>query len=360
MDRADTPRGGRGADGRRDRARAPVAVGGSRARRRRGVRARREAWSQVASAASRTLRGKARRRCSSSPATSKSSPPRSCRVLSDRALAEGLGGAAHLRYRSWHTTPAEYAARVHSLVDASLHVGGVAGERPRVLLVTAAGERDDANGRRARALREEIDSARARDRWRGSAARRLFFYVAQPFRVRTCGASDRPAAVVAESPYLGFVVFVALSSLRRGRPSVIVETHEDWRAATRHSGSRGRVLLAPLADRMARYTLRRADALRALSPYTAGLAGREAGVPPLESFPAYFDLSAFGERPPQPLPKTPTVLFVGMLERTKGVATLAAAWPRVVGRVPEARLVIVGRGAPGTWSTGSGTTPRGR
>ena len=42
------------------------------------------------------------------------------RVLSDRPLAERLGLAAFERYEEWHTTPAEYAARVRSLVDASL------------------------------------------------------------------------------------------------------------------------------------------------------------------------------------------------------------------------------------------------
>ena len=42
------------------------------------------------------------------------------RALSDRPLAERLGEAAFARYQEWHTTPAEYAARVRSLVDASL------------------------------------------------------------------------------------------------------------------------------------------------------------------------------------------------------------------------------------------------
>ena len=43
------------------------------------------------------------------------------RVLADRPLAERLGNAAFERYEEWHTTPAEYAARVRSLVEASLH-----------------------------------------------------------------------------------------------------------------------------------------------------------------------------------------------------------------------------------------------
>ena len=42
------------------------------------------------------------------------------RVLADRPLAERLGRAAFARYQEWHTTPAEYAARVRSLVDRTL------------------------------------------------------------------------------------------------------------------------------------------------------------------------------------------------------------------------------------------------
>ena len=42
------------------------------------------------------------------------------RALSDRPLAERLGQAAFTRYQEWHTTPAEYAARVRSLVDRTL------------------------------------------------------------------------------------------------------------------------------------------------------------------------------------------------------------------------------------------------
>ena len=42
------------------------------------------------------------------------------RALSDRPLAERLGRAAFERYQEWHTTPAEYAARVRSLVDQTL------------------------------------------------------------------------------------------------------------------------------------------------------------------------------------------------------------------------------------------------
>jgi phosphatidylinositol alpha-mannosyltransferase len=42
----------------------------------------------------------------------------------------------------------------------------------------------------------------------------------------------------------------------------------------------------------------------------------------------------------------PTVLFVGRLEKRKGLRFLLRAWPTVLERAPEARLVVVGRGRP--------------
>ena len=42
----------------------------------------------------------------------------------------------------------------------------------------------------------------------------------------------------------------------------------------------------------------------------------------------------------------PTVLFVGRLEKRKGLKFLLRAWPRVLERQPRARLVVVGRGRP--------------
>ena len=301
------------------------------------------------------------------------------RVLSDRDLAEKLARNAHERFRIWRTTPAEYAAHVRSLVDATLRdSGAVPGERPRVLIVSST-ERASAPAREdpaLDALREEVDYCVLAPGERGVAIRRaavgpgsiqlvrrwpgfldvLFFYGALPFRVRRLVRRFRPGAVIAESPYIGFFVLLAMSIRRRDRPSIVVETHGDWRTATRHGGSRLRVLFAPLADWAARYALRHADALRAVSPFTAELAGREAGLPPVESFPAYIDLGAFTGRLPAPLPVRPTLLFVGMLERSKGVTALADAWPLVAERVPDARLVSSVVVLSATSSIACGTT----
>jgi phosphatidylinositol alpha-mannosyltransferase len=42
----------------------------------------------------------------------------------------------------------------------------------------------------------------------------------------------------------------------------------------------------------------------------------------------------------------PTVLFVGRLEKRKGLRYLLRAWPLVLERQPDARLIVVGRGRP--------------
>jgi phosphatidylinositol alpha-mannosyltransferase len=42
----------------------------------------------------------------------------------------------------------------------------------------------------------------------------------------------------------------------------------------------------------------------------------------------------------------PTVLFVGRLEKRKGLRFLLRAWPSVLDDIPDARLVVVGRGRP--------------
>jgi phosphatidyl-myo-inositol alpha-mannosyltransferase len=42
----------------------------------------------------------------------------------------------------------------------------------------------------------------------------------------------------------------------------------------------------------------------------------------------------------------PTVLFVGRLEKRKGLRFLLRAWPLVLERCPQARLVVIGRGRP--------------
>ena len=172
----------------------------------------------------------------------------------------------------------------------------------------------------------------------------ILFYLRLPWRVRREVRDFRPAAIFASDPFVGAAA-LAGRRLAGDRTRVIVEVHGDWRTFTRLYGSPARRLLASPADRVAEYAVRNADATRAVSTFTARLVEEVRGRPPSAVFTAFSDLSAFAERPSTPLPARPTVAFVGALEAYKNIDGLAAAWRLLADRVPDARLVVVGRGS---------------
>jgi glycosyltransferase involved in cell wall biosynthesis len=197
----------------------------------------------------------------------------------------------------------------------------------RVIASSADGEKGDETFRLWRRL-PAIDGAA--------------FYATLPFRVAGELRRFHPDAVTTQSPYEALAV-LAGRGLSRRRAALIVELHGDWRTFSRLYGSRFRRAIAPVADRLAPWALRRADAVRTLSPYTTELA-RDAGVEPAAAFIAFTDLEAFTDTPPAMLPAQPQALFVGVLERYKNVENLRSAWRIAAARVPEARLSLVGDG----------------
>jgi glycosyltransferase involved in cell wall biosynthesis len=166
------------------------------------------------------------------------------------------------------------------------------------------------------------------------------FYGSLPVRVRRVVRAFRPQAIVAEDPRTAALVLTT----RPGVP-VIAEVHGNWRHATRLYGSPARRVLSPLVDALDEYGVRHADAVRAVSTYTADLVERTRGVAPDAVITGYSDLSAFTAVPLRPLPPTPAALFVGALERYKNVEGLVEAWRRVAPRVSGAELVVVGKGS---------------
>ena len=206
------------------------------------------------------------------------------------------------------------------------------------------------------ALEQELDVRVLASRARGSNGRdprfRLVdalpgldgpaFYALLPFRVARELRARQPDAVLVQGAQETALVLLG-RTLARVPARVIADLHGDPGAPTRLYGSRARRLLAPLADRLGRTAVRRADGVRTLSPFTTELVRRE-GVEPAAEFPAFMDLDTFLERPPAPLPTDPVALFVGVLERYKAVEVLAEAWRLAAARVPAARLRLVGRG----------------
>lgn len=170
----------------------------------------------------------------------------------------------------------------------------------------------------------------------------VLFWLALPWRTARELRDFRPDAVVCQSTYEGAAALLA-RNIARVPVRIVVEVHGDWRAATRLYGSPVRLLFARLADAIASAALRRADAVRTVSPFTAGLV-RALGVEPAADFPAYMELGPF-LRPVAALPERPSVVFVGVLEAYKNVDGLADAWRIVASRIPNASLRLVGSGS---------------
>jgi glycosyltransferase involved in cell wall biosynthesis len=168
------------------------------------------------------------------------------------------------------------------------------------------------------------------------------FYLLLPRRIARELRAFRPDAVLAQSPFEAAAALLG-RRLARVRTPVVVELHGDPGSFARLYGSRLRRLLAPALDALAAWTIRRADAVRTLSPFTTELARRH-GSEPAATFTTFTDLSAFADPPVEPLPERPTAVFVGVLERYKNLDGIAAAWRLAAPRVPDARLLLVGDG----------------
>ena len=169
------------------------------------------------------------------------------------------------------------------------------------------------------------------------------FYATLPFRVARELRAFRPEVLFVQSPYEAAAALAA-RKLAGSRARVVLELHGDWRTATRLYGSRFRRLLEPVSEPLARAALRRADALRTISGYTTELVRRRLDREPAAVFPAYVDLSSFVDHPVARLPDRPRVLFVGVLERYKGIDVLAEGWRLAAPRAAGAVLQLVGDG----------------
>jgi glycosyltransferase involved in cell wall biosynthesis len=172
----------------------------------------------------------------------------------------------------------------------------------------------------------------------------LFYGLGSLLALRAAVCSP-PAAIVCQSPFEAFGVALLRSAAPRARrPRLQVEVHGDWHMTTRLYGGAHRQYLGPLADRVAGWTLRRADRVRVVSEWLGTLV-REVGYDgPIDRFIAYSDYDEFLALAPVQPPDGARVLFVGALERSKAIDVLLDAWKLVLERLPAAQLTMIGAG----------------
>lgn len=172
------------------------------------------------------------------------------------------------------------------------------------------------------------------------------FYAVGPALGVALAAGRRPGGVVCQSPFEGVVaVASARIVLRARRPAVVVEVHGDWRTAARLYGGAARRPLGPVADRAAAWALRRADHVRTVGEFTDALVAGAAYQGTSDRYLAYSSYDALLATDPAPPPAEPRAVFVGAMERYKGVDVLLEAWHTVQARMPQARLILVGTGS---------------
>ncbi|MGH9194242.1 MAG: glycosyltransferase family 4 protein [Acidimicrobiia bacterium] len=127
------------------------------------------------------------------------------------------------------------------------------------------------------------------------------------------------------------------------RTTVVVQVHGDWEAAAYLLGKLPRSS-SPVVSRIARFVLRRADVVRAVSQYTLDLASPHMNEKtPRVVFPAFTDVELFLTAQ-ESFPERSRLLYAGVLTPLKGVDVLIEAMQELLGRNNEIEMAVAGRG----------------
>jgi glycosyltransferase involved in cell wall biosynthesis len=156
----------------------------------------------------------------------------------------------------------------------------------------------------------------------------------------------RVNVVVAQSPYEGLAGALAkkIAGWLGYRVCLVVENHGDFEESVflqRRVAFSG--LYRFLMYRVARFSLRHADLLRAISTSTREQLERWVSEKSITQFPTWTDIDAFLQADVEPdRGSAQDIVYVGVLIPRKGVHHLIAAFADVAADFPGARLVIVG------------------
>jgi glycosyltransferase involved in cell wall biosynthesis len=148
--------------------------------------------------------------------------------------------------------------------------------------------------------------------------------------------------IVAQSPLMeGFVGSILKKILKK---ELIVEIHGDWEEGTFLSKKRKfEILGRKLVPILAKVNLKNADKIRGISNYLIEKAKKIAPTKKYFLFPTFTDIDIFLSEKETKFDNF--ILFVGALEKVKGVEYLIDAFYKISKEFPEFKLVIVGDGS---------------
>lgn len=178
--------------------------------------------------------------------------------------------------------------------------------------------------------------------------RYLLFFVSSFFIGLGLCLREMTSVIVAQSPYEGLAaIAIKYGAGLLGRKVVVVtEIHGDWE----ESPFLYRVYLPRacrfMFQKVANGVLKKSDIIRIISDFTKKKVERVVSNKPIFVFPTYTDIELFLERESHGYASgdEKLVLFVGMLIFLKGIHILIQAMEPVIRQIPDAKLLIIGRG----------------
>lgn len=183
-------------------------------------------------------------------------------------------------------------------------------------------------------------------KWPIPALRYLVMFVVGPWLALWLVLRYSVRVLVAQSPYEGSAAAWAkvMAGWLGWRVALVIESHGDFEESL---FLERRVpipwLYRVLMRRAARFALRHADVLRAVSNSTREQLSRWMPGRPVIMFPTWTDIEAFLEAGAHEVRDRAEIVYAGVLIPRKGVHHLIHAFGQVAPGFPEAKLLIIGR-----------------
>jgi len=171
----------------------------------------------------------------------------------------------------------------------------------------------------------------------------IFFWPSAFFVALYVCLKENIDVIITETPLLdGFIGTIVAKILGK---ELIVEIHGDWEEAPflvkKRSFAGFKKKIVPF---LAKFSLRSADKVRVISGFTKKKARDIVGdKKPIFVFPAFTDLDIFFKE--QDTSFENFILFVGVLEKVKGIEYLIEAFSKIHNEFPKFTLKIVGKGS---------------